>query len=74
MQTLARQVHHIYTNDGSRDDTLCTFLDQVGKSLVLDQGIHKLIKWLWRISNWRQEASQHHGWALTFSEQAEQKR
>ena len=44
VQALARRVHHIYANNGSRYDKLCTFVDHVRKSVVLDQDMNNLMK------------------------------
>ena len=44
VRALARRVHHIYANGGSEDDMLCTYVDHVGKGVVFDQDMSKLIK------------------------------
>ena len=36
MRALVQQDHHIYANRGSKDNMLCTFVDHVGKGVVLD--------------------------------------
>ena len=44
MRALARRVHHIHANGGLGDDMLCTFFNHVGKGVVLDQDMNKLVK------------------------------
>ena len=44
VRALARRVHHIYANKGSGEDMLCTFADHVGKGVVTDQDMGKVIK------------------------------
>ena len=44
VRALARRVHHVYANNGSGDDMVCTFFDHVGKGVVMDHDMNKLVK------------------------------
>ena len=58
VRALTQRVHHVYANGGLGDNMLCTFIDDVGKGVVMDQDMNRVIK---VALSWRLEASRHHG-------------
>ena len=41
---MARRVHHIYSNNGSGKDMICTYFDHLGPGVVLDSDVNKAVK------------------------------